>query len=480
MKHLRRSFTPLLCGLSLFMFASQASAPVRADPPGGTAGWASTFDDEFNSTVPGSPTDPTVWIPQTTYDNLAPNDPNGVGTLMAQANFNPHGHQPAYYVPSAVTEDGQGHLALTDSYVPVAYTAPYGQYGPVHYAAAWLASGHFEQAYGYFEVSMKPAVPSGTDPTFWLLRKGHWPPEFDVAEVMGGSKINIYGQPSIGHGYAVNQGFHGSGDGGGVLDTVSPPAAPFSAAFHTYGLDWEPTFVTFYLDGKPTKTLTNKDLKDIPTQPMYLNLTSEMEVDDGSWFGDPDPGQFPATTLVDWVRVWQHKASEQPFHGPHVLPGTVQAVDYDAGGQTLAYASLQNAGSYSIYRPRDLVGIKSAGDAGSLGVGWTAAGQYLKYTVQIAAPGAYAVSFRVASPSGGSFHLLNSNGVNLTGPVSVPNTGGDQTWATTSPVNVTLKAGAQTLELFEDTGGYNFNSLTFTRIPSPASPSKKARKTNPS
>ena len=459
----KSSCRPLLGGLGLLALSFQVGAPVRADPPGGTAGWASTFDDEFNSTTPGSPTDPTVWIPQTTYDNLAPNDPNGVGVLMAQANFNPHGHQPAYYIPSAVTEDGQGHLALTDSYVPVAYTAPYGQYGPVHYTAAWLTSGHFEQAYGYFEVSMKPTMTSGVDAAFWLLRKGIWPPEFDIAEFMGGNRINIYGQPSIGQGYAVNQGLHGTADGGGNLSTVAPPAVPYTAAFHTYGLDWEPTFITFYLDGKATKTLTNKDLKDIPSLPMYLNLTNEMEVDDGSWFGDPAQGKFPATTLVDWVRVWQHKATEQPFKGPHVLPGTVQAADYDAGGQTLAYNSAQNAGSYSIYRPHDLVGIRSAGDNGSLGVGWTSPGQYLKYTVTVAAADAYSVSFRVASRGGGSFHLQNAAGVNLTGPITVPDTGGDQTWAVTKPVNVTLKAGVQTLELYEDTGGYSVNFMTFKK-----------------
>ena len=454
----------LLAALGLFALSAQAGAPVRADPPGGTAGWASTFDDEFNGTAPGSQPDPSVWIPQTTYDNLAPNDPNGVGVLMAQANFNPRGHQPAYYVPSAVTEDGQGHLDLTDTYVPVAYTAPYGQYGPVHYAAAWLTSGHFEQTYGYFEASMKPTMTPGVDSAFWLLRKGVWPPEFDVAEFMGGNRINIYGQTSTGQGYAVNQGFHGAVDSGGFLSTVAPPAAPFTAAFHTYGLDWEPTFITFYLDGKVTKTLTNKDLKDIPSQAMYLNLTNEMEVDSGDWFGDPAQGKYPATTQVDWVRVWQHKARQRPFNGPHVLPGTVRAADYDAGGQTLAYNSAQNAGSYSIYRPHDLVGIRSAGDDGSLGVGWTSPGQYLKYTVKASAAGTYAISFRVAAPGGGSLHLLNSDGVRLTGPISVPATGGDETWAMTKPVPVTLKAGVQTLELYEDTGGYSLRSLTFTRI----------------
>ena len=460
----KKSGTPskFLGGLGLLTLAALHPAPVPADPPAGTA-WTQTFHDEFNSTTAGSPTDPTVWIPQTTYDSIY-TDPKGVGTLMPNPNFNPHGHQPAYYIPSAVTEDGNGNLALTDSYVSTPYTAPYGNYGPVNYAGAWLTSGHFEQTYGYFEARMKPDGTTGTDPGFWMLHKGIWPPEFDVAEVPCGSRISIYGTSSIGHGYAVNQGFHGSGDGGGVLNVATPPAAPFSAAFHTYAIDWEPTFVTFYLDGKATKTLTDHDLKDIPHVPMYLILSNEMEVDDGSWWGDPAQGKYPATTLVDWVRAWQHTAREQPFGGvPAKLPGTVPAANYDDGGQGLSYSSLQNAGSYSTFRPEDLVGIKASTDTGGGNeVGWTAPGQYLKYTVNAATSGQYAVTFRVAAGSpGGSFHLENVAGKNLTGPVSVPSTGGDETWGTTAPVTLTLKAGIKTLTLVEDTGGYSLRSMTF-------------------
>ena len=76
-------------------------------------------------------------------------------------------------------------------------------------------------------------------------------------------------------------------------------------------------------------------------------------------------------------------------------------------------------------------------------MGWTGAGQWFKYTVQVATAGTYTVSFRVAAPAAvtDALHIANSSGTNLTGAVAVPATGGYQTW-TTVTANVTLPAGA--------------------------------------
>jgi len=52
------------------------------------------------------------------------------------------------------------------------------------------------------------------------------------------------------------------------------------------------------------------------------------------------------------------------------------------------------------------------------------------------------------------------SGANLSGAITVPGTGGWQTY-TTITANVTLPAGQQVIELFEDTGGYNLNYMTF-------------------
>ena len=95
-------------------------------------------------------------------------------------------------------------------------------------------------------------------------------------------------------------------------------------------------------------------------------------------------------------------------------------------------------------------------------LGWTATGQWFKYTVNVATAGTYTVSLRLASPSGvtDGLHIANSSGANLSGNINVPTTGGWQTW-TTVTATVTLPAGQQTLTVDQDNGGWNIRQLTF-------------------
>jgi hypothetical protein len=70
---------------------------------------------------------------------------------------------------------------------------------------------------------------------------------------------------------------------------------------------------------------------------------------------------------------------------------------------------------------------------------------------------------RLASPSGvtDALHIASSSGANLSGNVSIPATGGWQTWATVT-VTVTLPAGRQTLTVDQDNGGWNIHQITFS------------------
>ena len=98
-------------------------------------------------------------------------------------------------------------------------------------------------------------------------------------------------------------------------------------------------------------------------------------------------------------------------------------------------------------------------------VGWVAPGEWLNYSVNVASAGSYTAQFRVASlGQGGTFHL-EMNGVNVTGTMTVPNTGAWQTWQTLT-TTITLAAGAQTARLVMDGNGStavgNFDWMQFT------------------
>jgi hypothetical protein len=145
------------------------------------------------------------------------------------------------------------------------------------------------------------------------------------------------------------------------------------------------------------------------------------------------------------------------------VPGTVQAANYDTGGQGAAYNVTSVNGTANSYRS-DGVDLETCTDTGcGYDLGWTATGQWFKYTVNVAAAGTYAVSFRVASPSGvtDALHLANSAGTSLSGAVSVPDTGGWQDWGTVT-ASVTLPAGPQTLTVDQDNGGWNLHSMGFS------------------
>src|SRR5580700_5642798 len=156
-------------------------------------------------------------------------------------------------------------------------------------------------------------------------------------------------------------------------------------------------------------------------------------------------------------------AAEGPYGGtPAPVPGTVQAENYDTGGQGVAYNVTSVNGSGNSYRS-DGVDLETTTDTGGgYDLGWTAGGQWFKYTVNVATAGTYTVGLRLAAPSAvtDALHIASASGTNLSGNVNAPATGGYQAWTTVN-VSVTLPAGTQTLTVDQDNAGWNINYLTF-------------------
>jgi hypothetical protein len=170
-----------------------------------------------------------------------------------------------------------------------------------------------------------------------------------------------------------------------------------------------------------------------------------------------------APLIVQSVTMSTTGSSEGPYSGtPAAIPGTVQVANYDTGGQGVAYNVTSVNGTGNSYRP-DGVDLETCSDTGcGDDLGWTAAGQWFKYTVNVATAGTYTVSFRLASPNGvtDGLHIANSSGTSLSGNVNVPATGGWQTW-TTVTASVALPAGQQTLTVDQDNAGWNLHNMAF-------------------
>ncbi|HSG29114.1 MAG TPA: carbohydrate-binding protein [Candidatus Krumholzibacterium sp.] len=155
-----------------------------------------------------------------------------------------------------------------------------------------------------------------------------------------------------------------------------------------------------------------------------------------------------------------------PYLGsPYALPARIEAEDFDTGGEGVAYHDSDSGNNGGQYRATEGVDIEGCADTGGgYNVGWTSPGEWLEYTVDVAAAGIHSIEVRVASSStGGTLHI-EFGGIDVTGGITVPVTGGWQNWTTVS-TTATLSAGTQVMRVVFDTDGINLNYIEIPGIP---------------
>ncbi|MBC7390554.1 MAG: carbohydrate-binding protein [Opitutaceae bacterium] len=157
-----------------------------------------------------------------------------------------------------------------------------------------------------------------------------------------------------------------------------------------------------------------------------------------------------------------------PYNGTaSSIPGTIQAENFDVGGNNVAYFDDSPGSSVTPlvnFRTNEDVDIETCTDAGGgYNLGYTTAGEWLEYTVNVAASGTYKLDLRVACSGDGRTLSLAMDGTNIATNLAIPNTNGWQTWTTTSAGNVSLTAGQHVLRMTIGATSYvNINHLTFS------------------
>jgi hypothetical protein len=146
----------------------------------------------------------------------------------------------------------------------------------------------FSFKYGYYEVRMKSPRGQGMWPAAWAFPEDNvGPQELDLIEIIGNDTDTAH--------MTVHY------PGGNSSQKLSLPGVDFADDFHTFGMDWKPGQVDWYIDGKLART-TFSNAGSVPDKPMYIMLNLAVG---GWWPGAPDSStQFPAHMDVDWVRVW--------------------------------------------------------------------------------------------------------------------------------------------------------------------------------
>ena len=136
----------------------------------------------------------------------------------------------------------------------------------------------------------------------------------------------------------------------------------------------------------------------------------------------------------------------------------IEAENFDQGGPAVAYHDTDSANQGGAYRSED-VDIQPTTDiGGGFNVGWIESGEWLEYTIDVAAAGAYQLRFRTArAPAGSSTLRVLVAGVDKTGSVTIPRTVGSQTWTTVTKTGVSLEAGIQKLRIEMVGNAFNLN-----------------------
>ncbi|MDD5688550.1 MAG: FG-GAP-like repeat-containing protein [Elusimicrobia bacterium] len=167
---------------------------------------------------------------------------------------------------------------------------------------------------------------------------------------------------------------------------------------------------------------------------------------------------------------------------------TIQAEDYDmvtsgtASGESYNDTTVGNSGG--AYRTTENVDIEACTDTGNgYDVGWAIPGEWLEYSINVNQAGEYKIVLRAANglaTTGSPIHLEfgqhKATPYLVTPSVSVPATGGWQTWTDVTVSNsVTLTAGAQIMKLVLDNSAGeaagNFNYIKLVSINSTPPPS---------
>ena len=180
----------------------------------------------------------------------------------------------------------------------------------------------------------------------------------------------------------------------------------------------------------------------------------------------PAPWPLPLAAAEDAERGGQTLFRER-LHLCRIVGDAKGETPCGKGGEGIAYHDSETANQGGQYRTSDSVDVEATSDTGGgNNVGWTRTDEWLEYTVNVATSGSYTLQERVASGATTGSFRVEFNGVDKTGSIAVPNTGGWQSYQTLSQT-VSLNAGTQIMRVYFLGNDSNLNSFTLSaNIPS--------------
>ena len=282
-----------LLTLAMVLACSSGGAPAVVTPvvtppvtPPGSTTWTLAWSDEFDGAA-GSGVDASKWG-------------HDLGDGCSSGNCGWGNNEKEYYTNATdnVSLDGQGHLQI----VARKASGLGCYYGACRYTSGKITTrGKMTAAPGRVEARIKLPTGQGLWPAFWMLGSGFpgvgWPAcgELDIMENKGS-------QPT-----ATSSAIHGPGYSGNTpFAHLNGFTTGATTDFHTYAVEWDGNVVRFSVDSATHYTVARTDLLQYGSSVISESYFVILNLAVGGHFdGDPQSDAiFPATMLVDWVRVY--------------------------------------------------------------------------------------------------------------------------------------------------------------------------------
>jgi len=273
--------------------AGTCGGEVLSSRPGGGS-WVCAFDDEFDaSTGDGSALNRSWWTPQVsaTSGYITGPYPNYACYLDSPQNISVSG----------------GALHLTARHEARFYCGSY----PANYSSGMVTTiGHFSQTYGRFEVraQLPPTTAAGLQETLWLWPVndtfyGSWPAsgEVDFSEFY--SEYSSLDIPVLHYNYDSSTTNTASN-----TNTATNYCQINNSQYNDYAVVWQPGSFQITINGNlcltdnyvPDNGLTSPEPFN---QPFFIALTQALGIGTNAF--NPSTTPLPATTNIDYVRVWK-------------------------------------------------------------------------------------------------------------------------------------------------------------------------------
>lgn len=278
--------------IKILIFFLSLSFGLIAQTPAADPVWQLVFSEDFNML------DPALWKAKDYEDNfgethnLCVNDAQHVqiqsGNLVLSAQ--------RFSVPQSCPDYGQPYKCQFPSY---------------NYECGWVNSQNQNFTYGYYEIRAKMDYVTNFWPALWLLNsatKVHYS-EIDILEVVGNQQSLAPGGPLNTNNYYTTN-LHGPDpsnpnniDPNGTRYYADVPVNDYTQ-YHTYGLEWSPNQIKWYLDGYVVGSI-------VPSPGQFDQYM--VVIFDTKFKESLTPTSIPLTHLyIDYFRYYQLKGNCTP------------------------------------------------------------------------------------------------------------------------------------------------------------------------